>query len=295
VKLYAFDGIDSSLILLPIAARRALDHAGLKLSRAGWQSLELDQRQELVTLGSSVALDTDRIRALVAGAVPAAEPLQPVGDPGPAAVPEELSRALGAERPITPAVWSALGPLDRYALVKAAQSKSLDRLGDAYDEIVGSSAFSTHLGPQGGARMVGISEKAHSARRALAESAVTMSVEAFARLERADAPKGDVLSVARIAGIQAAKRTWELIPLCHPLALTRVDMSFELRPAERQVVVRAAVEAFDRTGVEMEALTAASVAALTVYDMLKAFDRGMQIGPTRLLEKSGGRSGDFKR
>ena len=143
--------------------------------------------------------------------------------------------------------------------------------------------------------MVGISEKAPSVRRAVATSAVTMSAEAFGRLERADAPKGDVLSVARIAGIQAAKRTWELIPLCHPLSLTRVDVTFELEQDARRLAVCAAVEAFDRTGVEMEALTAASVAALTVYDMLKAFDRGMELGPTRLVEKSGGRSGDFAR
>ncbi|HEV8246621.1 MAG TPA: cyclic pyranopterin monophosphate synthase MoaC [Polyangiaceae bacterium] len=160
---------------------------------------------------------------------------------------------------------------------------------------MGTSALSSHLGPQGGARMVSVSDKPSSVRRALAESIVSMSEEALLKLERAQAPKGDVLGTARIAGIQAAKRTWELIPLCHPLALTRADVTFELDHERRAVRVCASVEAVDRTGVEMEALTAASIAALTIYDMLKAFDRGMEIGPTRLLEKSGGRSGDFRR
>jgi molybdenum cofactor biosynthesis protein MoaC len=121
-----------------------------------------------------------------------------------------------------------------------------------------------------------------------------MNAEAFGRLERADAPKGDVLGTARIAGIQAAKRTSDLIPLCHPLSLTRVDLNLSLDARAQTVDISARVEALDRTGVEMEALTAASIAALTVYDMLKAFDRGMQIGPTSLAAKSGGRS-DFRK
>src|SRR5690606_34055661 len=115
------------------------------------------------------------------------------------------------------------------------------------------------------------------------------------RLVRADAPKGDVLGTARLAGILGAKRTPDLVPLCHPVALTRVDVTLALEPEERAVVITARVEAFDRTGVEMEALTAASTAALTVYDMLKAFDRGMAIGPVQLEQKSGGRTGDFVR
>jgi cyclic pyranopterin phosphate synthase len=295
VKLYAFDGIEPTLELLPIAARRALDHAGLKLSRQGWQSLEYGVRQQIVELGSRNEPDILAVQRLVAAAVPPAAAIEALRDPEGGLVPETLLTGLGAEQPLAPAVWSALAPLDRYALWKAALGKDPTRLREAYREIIGDSAFSTHLDARGNARMVGVSEKATTVRRAVAGSAVTMSAEAFARLSRAEAPKGDVLSVARIAGIQAAKRTWELIPLCHPLALTRVDVSFQLDPGNNKVELRAAVEAFDRTGVEMEALTAASVAALTVYDMLKAFDRAMEIGPTRLLEKSGGRSGDFSR
>ncbi|MET0790814.1 MAG: cyclic pyranopterin monophosphate synthase MoaC [Polyangiaceae bacterium] len=161
--------------------------------------------------------------------------------------------------------------------------------------MVGHSALSTHLAPQGGARMVDVGQKPASQRSALAETRVTMSAEAFARVKSATAPKGDVLGTARLAGIMAAKRTAELIPLCHPLALTKLELNLELDDAASAITVRATVEAFDRTGVEMEALTAVSVAALTVYDMLKGIDRAMEIGPTRLVKKSGGRTGDFTR
>ncbi len=293
--LFAFDGIDEKLELLPLAARRALDHVGLKLSREGWRSLALGTRQTLVELGSAPEVDLLAVRERLSGAEPQPVAIEASRDPDTSEPPAELVRALGPEQPLSGAVWSALGPLERYALTKTAASRSPDRLALGYAELVGVSAFSTHLGARGGARMVGVSEKAVTTRRAAAESRVSMSAEAFAKLEHADAPKGDVLGTARIAGIQAAKRTWELIPLCHPLALTRADVGFELEHDALAVNIRASVEAIDRTGVEMEALTMASVAALTIYDMLKAFDRGMQIGPTRLVEKSGGRSGDFRR
>jgi cyclic pyranopterin phosphate synthase len=112
-------------------------------------------------------------------------------------------------------------------------------------------------------------------------------------MRNADTPKGDVLGTARLAGIMAAKRTPDIVPLCHPIALTHVGVELELDEQQSAVRITATVEAFDRTGVEIEALHAASAAALTVYDMLKAFDRSMEIGPTRLRSKSGGRSGDF--
>jgi cyclic pyranopterin phosphate synthase len=122
-----------------------------------------------------------------------------------------------------------------------------------------------------------------------------MNAEAFERVSQRNAPKGDVLATARVAAVMAAKRTPDLIPLCHPVSLTRVDVMLALDAEARAVEVAVVVECFDRTGVEMEALTAASVAVLTVYDMLKAFDRAMEIGPTRLVHKSGGRGGDFRR
>ncbi len=170
-----------------------------------------------------------------------------------------------------------------------------ERLDAAYHEIIGQSAVSTHLEPGGGVRMVNVTEKPITVRVASAESLVTMSAEAFTRLAQASGPKGDVLGVARIAAIQAAKKTPDLIPLCHAIALTKVTVEFDLRPQSCQLHVLVTTYANDRTGVEMEALTAASVAALTVYDMLKGVDRSMAIGPTQLVHKTGGRSGDFMR
>jgi cyclic pyranopterin phosphate synthase len=294
VKLYAFDGADASLDLLPLAARRALDHAGCKLSLEGFRSLPIADREQLVRLGSQDAVDVTLVTGIALRGKPAPERIPPRFDPSPVAPGDDLLAALGDTRPIPPASWSALSPLDRYALLKVARGKSPERLAPAYAEIVGQSAFSSHVSPTGGVRMVGVGGKQPTLRRAEAESRVVMNAEAFERVSQASAPKGDVLGTARVAAIMAAKRTSELIPLCHPLSLTKVDVALSLDAAASAVHVEVTVECFDRTGVEMEALTAASVASLTVYDMLKAFDRGMEIGPTRLLQKSGGRSGDFQ-
>ena len=294
MTVYAFEEIGADLDLMPLAARRAADIAGLRPSLAAWRGLALQFRAALVELGSAPRVNVPSVAEVLASAQPAPAQIEALTDPSPSAPATELVSALGSERSLSASVWSALGPLERYVLVKLARSGASERLGAAYDEIVGLSAQSSHLDAKGGVRMVSVSEKAASARRAVAGARVTMNAEAFERLLRADAPKGDVLATARLAGIMAAKRTSDLIPLCHPLALTRVDVALEIEPKGRTVDIRATVEAFDRTGVEMEALTAASAAALTVYDMLKAFDRGMEIGSTRLLEKSGGKSGDFR-
>jgi cyclic pyranopterin phosphate synthase len=295
VKLFRFDGVDSGFELLPMAARRALDHAGRKLSLEGFRSLALPEREALAELGCSEQVDVAAVLKLAARGQPAPEVIEPVADPSPVAPSDEVVAAFGPARLIPAASWSALGPLERYALSKVALGKKEDRRQNAYDEIIGQSAYSSHLAPEGGVRMVGVGGKQASQRRAEAQSRVVMNAEAFERVSHGNAPKGDVLGTARVAAIMAAKRTSELIPLCHPLSLTRVDVQLSLDAAERAVEVVAVVECFDRTGVEMEALTAASVAALTVYDMLKAFDRGMQIGPTQLLQKSGGRSGEYQR
>ena len=153
----------------------------------------------------------------------------------------------------------------------------------------------SHVDARGRARMVDVGAKAVTVRMAVAGARVLMRPETLRLITSDGAPKGDVLGVARIAGIAAAKRTPELIPLCHPLLLSHVDV--ELRPdvAHGHLDVEATVRLEGRTGAEMEALTAASVAALTVYDMCKAVDRGMEITAVRLLRKSGGRSGTFVR
>lgn len=151
----------------------------------------------------------------------------------------------------------------------------------------------SHIDEKGEARMVDVSDKAVTARTAVAEGFVAMEPETLALLQSGNAPKGDVLGTARIAGIMAAKRTHELIPLCHPLNLSKVTVDLEPIAEPAGVRVVAEVKTTGQTGVEMEALTAVSVACLTLYDMLKAVDRGMSLLDIRLREKSGGRSGDW--
>ncbi|SDR48269.1 cyclic pyranopterin monophosphate synthase subunit MoaC [Rhizobiales bacterium GAS191] len=151
----------------------------------------------------------------------------------------------------------------------------------------------THIGQDGSARMVDVSQKAVTSRIATAEGLVRMQGGTLALIRSGDAKKGDVLGVARIAGIMAAKRTHELIPLCHPLSISGVTLELALDDRLPGVRVTASVKTTGQTGVEMEALTAVSVACLTVYDMVKAADRGMVIEGVRLLEKSGGASGEW--
>lgn len=153
----------------------------------------------------------------------------------------------------------------------------------------------SHADRQGRARMVDVSSKKVTSREAEAEGFIIMNAEAWQLLQENRVAKGDVLSVARVAGIQAAKRTGELIPLCHPLGLDQVTVDFKPDSGRRRLQVRAMARCHGRTGVEMEALTAAAVALLTVYDMCKAVDREMEIGELRLLRKSGGRSGSYVR
>jgi cyclic pyranopterin phosphate synthase len=143
--------------------------------------------------------------------------------------------------------------------------------------------------------MVDVGAKPNSARRATARAIVKLSSRAVRAVERGDTPKGDVIGVARIAGIQAAKRTSELIPLCHPLALSFVDLEAELDPERGEIVLQAEARTTGQTGVEMEALTAAAVAGLTVLDMVKGIERGASIAEVALLEKAGGRSGTWRR
>ena len=151
----------------------------------------------------------------------------------------------------------------------------------------------THLDNQGRANMVDVTAKSVTERQATAQALVQMKPDTLTMIQDGGHPKGDVFAVARIAGIQAAKRTHELIPLCHPLLLTSVKVNLEAQPPEH-VLVTATCKLAGQTGVEMEALTAASVAALTLYDMCKAVDKGMLIEGIRLLEKRGGKSGDWQ-
>ena len=153
----------------------------------------------------------------------------------------------------------------------------------------------THLNDKGEAHMVDVGDKTPTKRKAVASSTIIMGTDAYALLHDGSNKKGDVLAVARIAGIQAAKKCSDLIPLCHPLMLTKVAVEFETNDVEKSVTAIATCELVGKTGVEMEALTAASVATLTIYDMCKAVDKSMVISHTQLRHKLGGKSGEWQR
>ena len=153
----------------------------------------------------------------------------------------------------------------------------------------------THLDEEGRVRMVDVSEKAATAREAVAQGIITMQPETFDLIREQKVKKGNVLETARIAGIMAAKRTAELIPMCHPLSITHVQVDFFPHPDTNSMRIEAVVRVVGQTGVEMEALTAVSIAALTIYDMCKSYDRAMTISDVYLLKKSGGKSGTFVR
>ena len=284
MRVYLFERIEDSLDLVPLAARRALDAAGIKISLDVWQKAPLATRHAITTLGGAEHVEANTVHAVVAGAGVPWSQVPSAGEPSPDAVPAELTHA------VTELSWRALAPLDRYALWKVARGKHPEEvLPRACAEIV---PLSTHLSGRGEAHMVDVGGKQVTSRRAVARARVTMEAATSARLRAGDVAKGDVLATARIAGIQAAKRTPELIPLCHAVALTKVAV--DLSVGEEGVAIEATAEALDRTGVEMEALTAASVAALTVYDMLKSVDRGMQI-TVELAQKTGGKTGTWSR
>jgi cyclic pyranopterin phosphate synthase len=153
----------------------------------------------------------------------------------------------------------------------------------------------SHVDSDGKARMVDVSGKKETEREAVASGRVTMAAGTYALIRGGQGPKGDIFTVAKIAGIMAAKKTHDLIPLCHPLAITHVDVDFRFDDAGHTVEIISTVRTKGQTGVEMEALTSATVAGLTIYDMCKAVDKGIELGPFYLLEKSGGKSGTYKR
>ncbi|MDI1298312.1 cyclic pyranopterin monophosphate synthase MoaC [Methylotenera sp.] len=151
----------------------------------------------------------------------------------------------------------------------------------------------THFDKSGQAHMVDVGDKAHTKRIAIASGEITMQASTLALIKSGDSKKGDVLGIARIAAIQGSKRTSDLIPLCHPISLTKVAVTFEIDDKNTSIICTTTTETTGQTGVEMEALTSVSIGLLTIYDMCKAVDRGMTIGSIKLLEKHGGKSGDW--
>ncbi|MGO9613095.1 MAG: cyclic pyranopterin monophosphate synthase MoaC [Dissulfurispiraceae bacterium] len=166
---------------------------------------------------------------------------------------------------------------------------------DKFDKNKGLTSGLSHFNREGEARMVNVSDKSITHREAISTGSISMKQGTLKLITERKMAKGDVLSVARIAGIMAAKKTADLIPMCHPLGITAVQVDFDIDRENNKIVIKTTVEIIGRTGVEMEALLATSVAALTIYDMCKAVDRGMVISDIMLLEKRGGKSGVFKR
>ncbi len=153
----------------------------------------------------------------------------------------------------------------------------------------------SHVDSDGNARMVDVTLKKETEREAVARGAVTMSRQTYDLIRGGQGPKGDIFTVAKIAGIMAAKKTHELIPLCHPLAITHIDVAYDLDDQQHRVTITSTVRTKGQTGVEMEAMTCAAVAGLTIYDMCKAVDKGIELGPFYLVQKSGGKSGTYTR
>ena len=290
--IYRFEELDETLDLVPMAARRALDRAGCKVSLAAWRAASIDAKRAITAAGGEPLVDAERVRRAVSeGAIPF-EPIACPDEPHADEIPRDLEETLGPA--LRPETWRALSFLDRYVLAKIARPKgSSDRLERALQEmLVVAEPRLSHLTARGEAHMVGVGAKKETLRRAVARAHVHMQPATVERLRRGTTPKGDVLAVARIAGIQGAKRTPDLIPLCHTIRLTQVTVELTIEPA--RVRIDAAAEAVDRTGVEMEALVAATTAALTLYDMLKGIDRAMTID-VALHEKTGGASGAWTR
>ena len=299
-QTFAFEEPNPDLVWIPLAVRRALDLTGLALSLEAWQGLPLETRRALISAGAADDVELVRVEAMLSLATPAAARIPPRSDPG-LAPDAELLAAAGSRAGEVEQHWPTLSPLARYALAKLARGGRKDpadtsrRFALALTELVPAAPKLSHLNPAGEAHMVDVSEKAVTARTAVARASVRMLPATLATLRSGNTSKGDVLAVSRIAGIQAAKRTPELIPLCHAVQLTGVEVELTPDAELPGVTILATARCFDRTGVEMEALVAASVASLTLYDMLKGIDRAMTITNVELVSKSGGRSGDFRR
>jgi cyclic pyranopterin phosphate synthase len=288
--VYAFEQIDDSLPYVPLAARRVLDALGRKLSLEGWLSLSLDDRTRMVAGGVAPTIDPALLLVLDRAERPPGR-LAPEPEPEANRVPDAVTQALGGVRSMDDEKWRSLRAIDRYVLAKCA-GKPL-KVAAAFDEIVG--VVLTHVSGAGDARMVDVGNKPETHRRAIATARVRSTSAVVQAIVAREVAKGDVLATARIAGIVASKRTPELVPLCHPVQTTHAAVEFELDVSRGEVRVRAVVEAMDRTGVEMEAMVAASIASLTIYDMIKSADRWATIESVCLAAKSGGKSGDIVR
>jgi cyclic pyranopterin phosphate synthase len=360
--VYPFEGILPDLDAPPIAARRAIDHTGLRLTLEGWRSLSLEERQKLTVAGVPERVDVETVALSLRRANPGPQRVSPIPDPDPFSPPEALVRALEPARTLDAKRWSRLRSLDRYALLhtyrRAVARSAFSTLTEVVDMVllasnrppssstappppvsyrppgyysaVTASSETTNLGsttrssvppppvvfsspasspgpssaggsslanlrPGGEVHMADIASKPKTERRAVATGCVRLRPEALAQFLGRETPKGEVFATSRIAAIIAAKRTHELIPLSHPVAMTHVEVDIQVNVQSSTVHVTVAVGAYDRTGVETEAMVAVSIGCLAIYDMLKGVDREAVVSEVKLLEKSSTRSGDSRR
>jgi cyclic pyranopterin phosphate synthase len=278
VPLYDSEGEKRDLGAMPIAARRALMIAGEILTAEGWKSLTLGDRRSVVMEGAKPAIDRAKIQDITHKANPPSDWGDAVTDPPVDDVPASLLAKLGDERPLELARWAALRPLDRFAFVLIADEGPDDRLARFYDGLFRKDEPRPQAASSGHFRMV-------STHRAVASARVQMRVESLALFLGSETTPEAVFAMARIAGIQAGKHASQFLPMCYPSPITKVDVICQADYASGSILIKATVDAVERSGVDTEAMVAATVAALTIVDFAKQTDRGVAVTDVQLVEE----------
>jgi len=282
IPLYEAEGEKRDMGVMPIAARRALMIAGELLTPEGWKSLTLGDRRSVVMEGAKPAIDRAKIQDITHKANPPSDWGDAVTDPPVDAVPADLLEKLGADHPIELENWTAMTPLDRFAFVLIANEGPAERLTRFYDGM---------FRPKPSVRMVaapavgGGAFRMVSTHRAVASARVQMRVESLALFLGGDTTPDQMFAMARIAGIQAGKHASQFLPLCYPSPITRVEVICQADYASGSILIKATVDAVEKSGVDTEAMVAATVAALTLVDFAKHVDRGVAVTDVQLVEE----------
>ncbi len=280
VPIYEAEGEKRDLSVMPIAARRALMIAGEILTAEGWKSLTLGDRRTVVMEGAKTSIDRAKIQDITHKANPPSDWGDAITDPSAEEVPAELTEKLGADRPIETTRWAALRSLDRFAFMLVASEGPDDRLARFYDGLFRRQESARPAGQTGSGhfRMV-------STHRALASARVQMRVESLALFLGGETTPDQMFAMARIAGIQAGKHASQFLPLCYPSPITKVEVICQADYASGSILIKATVDAVEKSGVDTEALVAATVAALTILDFAKHIDRGVAVTDVQLVEE----------
>ena len=279
VPLYEAEGEKRDLGVMPISARRALMIAGELLTPEGWKSLTLGDRRTVVMEGAKATIDRAKIQDITHKANPPSDWGDAVTDPPAEEAPADLLEKLGSDRPLEVEKWTGLRPLDRFAFVLVASEGPPERLLRFYDGLFQrASVVLAAAGVSGQFRMV-------STHRAVASARVQMRIESLALLLGSDTTPDQMFAMARIAGIQAGKHASQFLPLCYPSPITRVDVICQADYGTGSILIKATVDAVEKSGVDTEAMVAATVAALTLVDFAKHIDRGVSVTDVQLLEE----------